>query len=123
MHGLQTIVFLNRNNREVAAHQNASDPGRNQQRRAEADLQEALSFLDTVMQDLGTEEARQVSVPFPPDFSVIRHTDEVWVLPLTSNGQTIAAKIIPPGTRRYGLHYILTGEEGLAIAASIEAAN
>ena len=38
-------------------------------------------------------------------------------------GQTIAAKIIPPGTRRYGLHYILTGEEGLAIAASIEAAN
>lgn len=123
MHGLQTIVFLNRNNQEGAALANARDPGHNEQRRAEADLQEALSFLEAVMQDLGTEEARQVSAPFPPDFSVIRHADEAWVLPLTSQGQTIAAKVIPAGTRRYGLHYILTGEEGLAIADSIKSAN
>jgi len=125
MHGLQTIVFLNQNNR-ARAHLNATDPGHREQRRAEADLAEALKFLDAVIgpaPDGGGQLGDQQRLNFPPDFSVTRHADEAWVLPLTSNGQTLAAKIIPPGTRRYGLHYILTGEEGLAIADSIRAAN
>ena len=135
MHGLQEIIFLNRNNRQVAARQNASDPGHNNARRAEKDLSEALNFLDAVLSSLDECEtcpekaecesaaAENKATRFPRDFSVIRHADEAWVLPLTSQGQTVAAKVIPAGTRRYGLHYILTGEEGLAIANSIASAS
>lgn len=149
MHGLLEIVFLNNANREARAHLNASDPGRKEQRRAEADLAEAIARISGALfgqadeqpenecdgcpaidlglcDGKGSENAAPVTGKanrFPPDFSVIRHADEVWVLPLTSTGQTIAAKIIPEGTRRYGMHYILTGDEGFAIAASIEAAN
>lgn len=131
MHGLLEIQFLNRNNREAAATNNARDPGHSQQRRAEADLAAAVANLfaitggDDAVCEACPEKAEchtPVGTRFPRDFSVIRHSDEAWVLPLTSNGQTIAAKIIPDGTRRYGLHYILTGEEGLAIADSIASA-
>lgn len=139
MHGLQTIVFLSRSNSEAAAHLNASDPGRNEQRRAEADLAEALARIANDvfsagpcdgcpdMEECDAEGASVTEAPqtvrrFPPDFSVIRHGDAAWALPLTANGRTVAGKVIPTGTPRYGLHYILTGTEGLAIAASLEAA-
>lgn len=131
MHGLLEIQFLNLNNREAAATNNARDPGHSQQRRAEADLEEALGHVASALFgrdacETCPEKAEchaPVDTRFPRDFSVIRHADEAWVLPLTSNGQTIAARVFPAGTRRYGLHYILTGEEGLAIADSIQAAN
>lgn len=121
MHGLQTLVYLNQNN-QAKHDQNARDPGNALGRRSHEALQEAVSRIDAAFRETVTGKQVQKTVPFPPDFSIIRHTDEYWVLPLTVKGRTIAGKMIPENTRRYGLHYILEGDLGKAIVDSIQAA-
>ena len=124
MHGLQTIVFLNNANREAKAFLNATDPGHNQQRRAEADLATALDGVVTALNTLtggGVDEASELKAP--SDFKITRHGSEFWVLPLTSFAQTAASRLTPPGTRRSGLFFILEGKDGQAIADTLASLN
>jgi hypothetical protein len=123
MHGLQTIIFLNANNREAAATRNARDPGHNETRRAEADLADALAGLNALLSgDPEPESSPQVS--FGTDFVFQVHGTEGWLLPISHRGREIASRIFPDGFRRYGLHYILdlATERDDAILQSIHAA-
>lgn len=130
MHGIEGIIAINANT-PTTARLNAADPGRSRARTAEEDLNQALDNLvlalapvingqaDSVCAAAQTGGIVQSSTLFPPMFSIVWHPEEAWVLPLNVRGLQAAEKAIPPGTRRYGLHYILEGEEGLAIAHSL----
>jgi len=135
MHGLPTLTFLNARYHEQHMS-NAADPGNVRAARAQANLDEALNNLARSLDDAiaadeavtevvaGVAEAsQQRRLNFPPDWSITRHADAYWALPLTITARTVAASIIPAGTPRYGLHYILEGEVGAAIAESLIAAN
>jgi len=107
---------------------NAADPGNIRAARAQADLDEAMRNLgralaEAVAVDEEAGPTTQRRLNFPPDWSITRHADAYWALPLTITARTVAASIIPAGTPRYGLHYILEGEVGAAIAESLIAAN
>ncbi len=115
MHGLQTIVFLNANNREAAAQANARDPGHNETRRADADLAAAVQRVTELLDaaaPAATEAEPSAAFPAPvlafgADFSFQAHGTEGWLLPISSRGREIASRMFPDGFRRYGLHYIL----------------
>ena len=135
MHGLSTLTFLNDRYHEQHMS-NARDPGNVRAARAQVNLDEATRNLalaldraiaadDAAAGILGgvAEASQQRRLNFPPDWSITRHADAYWALPLTVTARTVAASIIPAGTPRYGLHYILEGEVGAAIAESLIAAN
>jgi hypothetical protein len=127
MHGLSTLTFLNDRYHEQHTS-NAADPGRVRDARAQNDLDRALENLsrsidEVIAADQGAVPEQQRRLNFPPDWSITRHADAYWALPLTVTARTVAASIIPAGTPRYGLHYILEGEVGAAIAESLIAAN
>lgn len=110
MHGLQTTIWLNTNNREAAAYLNANDPGHANSRRAETELAEAVPrFKDLLVPDLqpkGSVRTEQ-TLSFGPDFIFQAHGTEGWLLPISARGREIAGRMFPAGFRRYGLHYIL----------------
>lgn len=130
MHGIEEIIAIN-NNAAARTRLNAADPGRSRDRAADENLSKALDNLAEAIVPYLDLAAANVSLashsvgvlgdtaPFPPMFSIVWHAEEAWVLPLNARGLQTAEKAIPPGTRRYGLHYILEGEEGLAIAHSL----
>lgn len=127
MHGIEGIIAINANP-DALARLNAADPGRKQARTAEDDLNQALDNLVAALAPVISCQAEptahtggiaQSTTPFPPLFSIVWHDEEAWVLPLNVRGLQAAEKAIPAGTRRYGLHYILEGEAGLAIAHSL----
>jgi hypothetical protein len=135
MHGLNTLSFLNDRHHERMTS-NARDPGGRRARAAEAEIEDyadrafaagfaAAVVAGTLPPDFGDRDvdARQRSLNFPPNWSITRHGDEYWVLPLTVVARSAADAVIPEGTRRYGMHYILEGEIGEAIAASLSATN
>lgn len=114
MHGLQTIVFLNANNREAVSQTNARDPGHSETRRAEAELAAAVQRVTELLDAATTEKEAEPSTAFPApvlafgsDFSFQAHGDEGWLLPISGRGREIASRMFPDGFRRYGLHYIL----------------
>lgn len=126
MHGIEGIIAINATPATLD-RLNAADPGRKQARTAEDDLNQALDNLVAALAPVigGQAESMdlvahaQPTTPFPPLFSIVWHDEEAWVLPLNVRGLQAAEKAIPAGTRRYGLHYILEGEAGLAIAHSL----
>lgn len=131
MHGIEGIIAINAN-AATQARLNAADPGRKQARAAEDDLNQALDNLVAALAPVINGQAGSMAIaaahtggivkassPFPPLFSIVWNGEEAWVLPLNTRGLQAADKAIPPGTRRYGLHYILEGEAGLAIAHSL----
>lgn len=130
MHGLKTLSYLN-GNREAAEHAHAADPGRNAARAAEERLVEALAHVANSLEEYAmladAEPGPQVEAirrARAPEWSVTRHGDEYWALPLTAQARTVAQAIIPPGTRRYGMHYILAADDPVnqAIIESIQEA-
>lgn len=129
MHGLNTLSYLNAN-AEAAAHNRAADPGNTRARSAEARLMEALAHVADVLEYIAeeadtpqAENIRRARAP-APEWSVVRHGDEYWVLPLTGQARSLAQAIIPPGVRRYGMHYILPADDlvNQAIIESIQEA-
>lgn len=122
MHGLRTIIFLNRNNREAAARLNASDPGHRETRRAEDDLAEAVAraLVPEAGADQGTTSP---TTEFGHDFFFQVHGTEGWLLPISNRGRDICNRMFPAGSRRYGLHYILdlASDRDDAILQSIRA--
>lgn len=127
MHGLNTLSYLNAN-ADAAAHARAADPGRVGARSAESRLMEALAHVADVLEAIAEEadspQVEAVRRARAPEWSVARHGDEFWVLPLTGQARTLAQAIIPPGTRRYGMHYILPADDlvNQAIIESIQEA-
>lgn len=120
MHGLCTLAYLNAN-ANAAAEQNARDPGQNNARRAHAEMSEALS---RVIFEAAAAVATETPRNFPPEFSITRHGDNHWVLPLTGTARNVCDAVMPAGTPRYGLHYILHADElGNAIVESLRAAD
>lgn len=114
MHSLRTMAFLH-DNLASQARMNAADPGHTATLAAERRLTEALASLAYALEDLATEadspQVEAVRRARAPEWSVARHGDEYWVLPLTGQARTLAQAIIPPGTRRYGMHYILPADD------------
>jgi hypothetical protein len=106
------------NNAVGAAEQRARDPGNRQQRDAENRLAEALAYvaeaLDEVTQH--TEERASIQRARQRDWSVIQHSNDFWVLPITAAARGLAAAIIPLGTPRYGMHYILPADDPVSQA-------
>lgn len=127
MHSLRTMAFLH-DNLASQARMNAADPGRTEATAAEARLMDALAHVADALEDLATEadspQVEAVRRARAPEWSVTRHGDEFWALPLTGQARTLAQAIIPPGTRRYGMHYILAADDlvNQAIIESIQEA-
>lgn len=129
MHGLRTLSYLNAAASQ-RARDNAADPGHSRQRAAEERLTEALNHVADVLADVAAEiDAAELESVVrrarPPEWSVARHGDEYWVLPLTGQARALAEAIIPPRTRRYGMHYILPADDlvSQAVIESIEETN
>lgn len=124
MHGLKTMAFLH-DNQAAAAHQRAADPGNTQARAAEERLMEALNHVADVIEEIAQEadspQVESIRRARQPEWSVGRHGDEWWALPVTAQARTTALAIIPTGTRRYGMHYILDANDPVhqAIVESI----
>jgi hypothetical protein len=95
---------------------------------AEVELEDHDTFINAFIDELGLQatSAEGVEPPkrhnFPPEFSIIENADETWILPLTAAGRSLAEKVIPPGTRTFGSHFILCGAVGHAIATSLRKA-
>lgn len=130
MHSLRTMAFLH-DNLAGQARMNATDPGRIAARAAEERLVEALAYVANSLEEYAVladaEPGPQVEAvrrARAPEWSVTRHGDEYWALPLTAQARTVAQAIIPPGTRRYGMHYILPVDDlvNQAIIESIQEA-
>lgn len=141
MHSLRTMAFLH-DNLASQARMNAADPGRTEATAAEARLMDALAHVADAearlmdarahvadaLEDLAAEadipQVEAVRRARAPEWSVTRHGDEYWALPLTGQARTLAQAIIPPGTRRYGMHYILAADDlvNQAIIESIQEA-
>jgi hypothetical protein len=130
MHSLRTMAFLH-DNLASQARMNATDPGRIAARAAEERLVEALAYVANSLEEYAVladaEPGPQVEAvrrARAPEWSVTRHGDEFWALPLTAQARTVAQAIIPPGTRRYGMHYILAADDlvNQAIIESIQEA-
>lgn len=127
MHSLRTMAFLHDN---LAAEERAraADSGNAQARAAEERLVEALAHVADVLEAFAEEadspQVEAVRRARAPEWSVARYGDEFWVLPLTGQARTLAPAIIPPGTRRYGMHYILPADDRVnqAIIESIQEA-
>jgi len=113
MHGLQTMAYLN-GNFQAQQHRRAADPGNNEQRSAADRLASALAYVADIL-DEAAIEADQACAGIrrarAPEWSVQRHGDEWWVLPLSVTARTNAQAIIPAGSRRYGMHYILSADD------------
>lgn len=127
MHSLRTMAFLH-DNLASQARMNAADPGRTEATAAEARLMDALAHAADALEDLAaaadSPQVEAVRRARAPEWSVTRHGDEYWALPLTGQARTLAQAIIPPGTRRYGMHYILAADDlvNQAIIESIQEA-
>ena len=127
MHSLRTMAFLH-DNLASQARMNAADPGHTEATAAEARLMDALAHVADALEDLATEadspQVEAVRRARAPEWSVTRHGDEFWALPLTGQARTLAQAIIPPGTRRYGMHYVLAADDlvNQAIIESIQEA-
>ena len=127
MHSLRTMAFLH-DNLAAQARMNAADPGRTEATAAQARLMYALAHVADVLEAFAEEadspQVEAVRRARAPEWSVARYGDEFWVLPLTGQARTLAQAIIPPGTRRYGMHYILPADDlvNQAIIESIQEA-
>lgn len=114
MHGLQTMAYLN-GTFAADQHRRAADPGNSSIRAAEERLNEALAHLSSALAELANaeenEELASIRRARAPEWSVQRHGAEWWVLPLSAAARTNAQAIIPPGARRYGMHYILAADD------------